>query len=86
MLCNQSTCSFTMNLLRLLTEAGTNFKSVKTFEKQSSRKGRNSRINEFRKLKTLTSKQRRFLGNKCRRKILKNAFEAVQMASQLLMF
>ena len=41
----------------------------------------NSWINEFRKLKTLASKQKRFLGNKCCRNILKNSFDTVKMAS-----
>ena len=34
---NQSVCSSMINLLHVLTEAGTNFESIKTFENESSR-------------------------------------------------
>ena len=45
-----------MNLLHVIPEAGTHFESVKIFENENSRQVRNSWLNEFRKLKTISSK------------------------------
>ena len=57
-LCNQSVCSSTMNLLRVLTEAGTHLESVKFLENGSSREAQMWTIKTGEFLKHLpTSKQ-----------------------------